>query len=91
MRNTVIYNGWKVELVGKELEVSKGDKTRVYDIKQKNDGIEYDKSMPEYFTINTKNFYYHFKFEEEGIFVGDKYTYDNEHIEEVACWFPEED
>lgn len=84
--NSVTYNGWLAELKGKELEVTKDGKTRVYDIKQKNDGIEYDSSMPEYFVIRTKSFYYNFKFEENNLFVGDKFTNNNDHSNEFACW-----
>lgn len=88
---TVEYDGWKAELKGKELEVSKNGKTRVYDIKQKNDGIEYDKTMPEYFLIRTKNFYYNFKFEENNILFGDKFSNDNEHLEAIAMYEFEEE
>ena len=88
---SVEHDGWKAELKGKELEVSKNGKTRIYDIRQENDGIEYDKTMPEYFVIRTKNFYYNFKFEVDDCFVGDKFTNDNEHAGEFACWDVEND
>ena len=81
----VEYDGWKAELKGKELEVTKDGKTRIYDIKQKNEGIIYDKSMPEYFEIKTKNFTYNFKFEVDDFFVGDK-VLPNGEVTEYACW-----
>ena len=83
--NTIEYNGFKASLEGKVLTVSKDGEEREYDIKQKNDGIEYDKTQPEYFFIRTKNFYYNFKFEEDNLFVGDKFDNDNQHMDEFAC------
>lgn len=80
----VEFNGWKAELKGKTLTISKDGEDRTYNIPQTNEGIEYDKSMPEYFIIRTRNFYYNFKFEENNFFVGDKFTNNNEHASEFA-------
>jgi hypothetical protein len=86
--NKVIFKQWTAELIGKELHVSNSNfptEKRIYDIPQKNEGIEYDTSMPEYMYIRTKGFYYNFKFEEADCFVGDKFTNDNELMDEIAC------
>lgn len=85
--NKVTFNQWTAELIGKELHVSNSNfpnETRIYDVPQKNNGIEYDKTFPEYMYIRTKNFYYNFKFEEGDFFVGDKFTNDNEEMGSVA-------
>ena len=82
----VEFEGWKAELKAKELVITKDGETRIYDIKQSNEGIEYDPSLPEYMYIRTKNFYYQFKFETfENNFFGDKFTNNNEHMGEIAC------
>lgn len=85
--NKLTFNQWTAELIGKELHISNSnfpDSDRIYDIKQKNDGIEYDKAFPEYFTIKTKDFDYQFKFEENDCFIGDKFK-EGEIIDTVAC------
>lgn len=81
----VEYDGWKVELKGRTLTVSKCGEEREYDIPQENEGIEYDKEFPEYFEIITKKFTYHFKFEVENFFVGDK-MYPNGDVVEYSSY-----
>lgn len=79
------YQGWTAELIGKVLTITKDGESREYDIKEKNYGIEYNEGE-ECFAIRTKGdgFYYHFKFEEDNFFVGDKYSNDDEHLGEFA-------
>jgi hypothetical protein len=85
LEKAIHYDGWSARLNGKTLTISKDGIEREYTISQKNDGIEYDKTCPEYFYIRTKKFYYNFKFEEGNFFVGDKFTNDNEHAGEFAA------
>jgi len=81
------YQGWTAELIDKVLTITKDGESREYDIKQRNNGIEYAKGVsPEYFIIRTTDdvFYYQFKFEEDNFFVGDKYFNNDEHLGEFA-------
>jgi hypothetical protein len=85
--NKIEYQGWTAELIGKILTITKDGESREYDIKQRNNGIEYAKGVnPEYFIIRTIDdvFYYQFKFEENNFFVGDKYFNNDEHLGEFA-------
>jgi hypothetical protein len=81
------YNGWTILLLEKDLIVYKGGEQRNYTIKEKNYGIEYEEGS-EYFTIRTagEGFYYQFKMEEDGSFIGDKFTNDDEFMDTFACF-----
>lgn len=84
--NKIEYNGFVAQFNGKILTISKDGENREYDIPEKNNGIEY-KEGSEYFYIRTdEGFYYQFKFEEDGGFVGDKFDNDDEFIDTFACF-----
>lgn len=84
--NKINYNGWTVLLIGKNLIVYKNEEQRTYTIKEKNNGIEH-KECSEYFYIRTdEGFYYQFKFEEDGGFVGDKFDDNDEFLDTFACF-----
>ena len=77
------HEGWKAELNGKVLTIEKDGEEREYDIKEENDGIEFE-GTDEYFFIRTKKFDYQFKFEVDNFFVGDKIDKNGEFMDEFA-------
>lgn len=85
--NKIEYNGFVAELNGKALKITKDGEERIYTIKEANNGIEY-KEGEEYFYIRTtrNGFYYQFKFEEDGGFVGDKFDDNDEFLDTFACF-----
>lgn len=86
MKTKINHNGWTVLLIDKDLIVYTNGEQRTYKIKEANDGLEH-KEGDEYFYIRTnKGFYYQFKFEIEGGFVGDKYSNDDEFIDTFAVY-----
>lgn len=84
LETAIEHEDWRAELRGKVLTISKDGEQRTYSIRQKNNGIEHDKAFPEYFMIKTDGFNYHFKFEVDNFFVGDKFSKDGEHIDSFA-------
>jgi hypothetical protein len=85
MQNTISYNGWGAELHNGNLYVTKLGEERVYSVPKNNFGLEAEDDKIGYFTIRTKLRKYVFKFEDNNLFVGDKFDNHDNHLDSIAC------
>jgi hypothetical protein len=90
MITTINFQGWTATLENNILTIELEGDSREYDIKEKNNGFNYQEGENT-FQIKFDSGYYHFSFGDSGEFVGDVYDNDDEHVREFACfWFGED-
>ena len=81
----ISHDGWSVTIIKGLLSVKKNATRRNYDLAYPNGGIEHKKGS-EYFYVRCEDFYYQFKFEENDFFVGDKFTNEDDFLDEIASY-----